>query len=67
MTRGREPERFAQTSVPFSALSQLARFLTEVAAASGARAELDASAETTKTEHADAERQAHAGDVKAVP
>jgi ParB family chromosome partitioning protein len=67
MTRDRKPERFAKTSVPVADLSQLGRFLTEVAAASGARAELDVSAETTKPEHADAERQAHAGDVKAVP
>jgi hypothetical protein len=37
VTRGRKPERFAKTTVPVPHLSQLGRFLTEVAAASGAR------------------------------
>jgi DNA-binding GntR family transcriptional regulator len=66
MTRDRKPERFAKTSVPVADLSQLRRFLEGVAAASGARVDVDASAAATKAEHADAEEQAHAGDVEAV-
>lgn len=67
LTRGQEPQRFAKTSVHASDLSELGRFLTEVAAAaSGAPVEVDASAEAIKAEHADAEEQAHAGDVEAV-
>ena len=53
MTRDRKPERFAKTSVPVAGLSQLGRFLTEVAAvASDARVEVDASAEMMKADHA---------------
>jgi hypothetical protein len=66
LTRGHEPQRFVKTTVPFSVLSQLGRFLTEIAAVSGARVEVDASAEAMKAEHADDEQQAHAGDVEAV-
>jgi ParB-like chromosome segregation protein Spo0J len=66
MTRGHRPERFAKTSVHASDLLQLGSFLTEVAAgASGARVEVDASAEAMRADHADAEQQPHAGDVEA--
>ena len=59
MTRGQRPKRFAKTSVQASDLSQLGRFLAEVAA----------SAEAMNAEHAqlsDVEEEAHAGDLEAV-
>ena len=49
MTRGHKPKRFAKTSVEVADLSQLGRFLAEVAAA---RVEVDASAEVMKADHA---------------
>jgi ParB-like nuclease domain len=57
MTRGHRPERFAKTSVPASDLSQLGRFLAEVAAV---RVEVDASAEVMKAEHAQLSDAEHA-------
>lgn len=61
ITRGRKPERFAETSVHTSDLLQLGSFLEKVAAA--------ASTEAMKAEHAqlaDVEQEAHAGDLEAV-
>ena len=57
LTRGQEPQRFAKTSVHASDLSELGRFLAEVAAM---RVEVDASAEVMKADHAQLSDAEHA-------